>query len=172
MNLHVLKRSRGSISRGDIFVMQLCSGDFLFGRVIDADIPRERAPMPAVHLIYIYRDQFATQEPKLESLRPERLLIPPVFTNRLGWTKGYFETVATQPIASADLLRQHCFRTWNGRFLDLDGTQLASPTDPCGDWALTSYRMIDDMISDALRIPRAPGLMNSPRAKNAKRNLS
>lgn len=93
LNLRQLRPSRAPIRAGDIFAMQLPSGRYLFGRVIEADIPRERAPMPKANLIYIYRSQSERVDPSSVSLMPSDLLLPPVFTNRLAWSRGYFETV-------------------------------------------------------------------------------
>lgn len=42
------------------------------------------------------------------NLRPDRLLIAPIYINRLGWSRGYFETVGNRPLVPEDLLTQHC----------------------------------------------------------------
>ncbi|HEV8628420.1 MAG TPA: immunity 26/phosphotriesterase HocA family protein [Acidimicrobiia bacterium] len=155
-NLQELKASRKGPRPGDIFTMQLPDGKYLFGRVILADRPREVAPMPGSNLIYIY-DQLSDASDPPGNLSPDHLLLPPIFTNRLPWSKGYFVTVAHRELQPTDLLPQHCFRRWTGESLDESGNELDGPTEPCGDWGLASYRMIDDLISDALGIPRVPG---------------
>jgi hypothetical protein len=68
-NFRKLRASRAPLKRGDMFVMQLPNGKYLFGRVIAADIPRERAPMPKSNLIYIYRAQ--------SGVRPEFGVVDP-----------------------------------------------------------------------------------------------
>src|SRR6266511_3953562 len=92
-NLRVLSPSRKKLRVGDIFAMQLPDERCLFGRVILVDLPIEKAPMPTSNLLYIYKDLFDTKTPDIGRLVPDRLLIPPVFTNRLGWAKGVFETI-------------------------------------------------------------------------------
>jgi len=154
-NLRVLRRSRRAPEPGDVFAMQLPDDRYLFGRVVATDLPSGRAPMPGANLVYIYRDRSETKEPGV--LTPDRLLLPPLFTNRLGWTRGVFETVHHAPLAPGDLLARHCFRRWNGDHLDEYGRLLPGPVEPCGDWTLVSYRRIDDLVSDALGYPRAPG---------------
>lgn len=72
------------------------------------------------------------------------------------WTKGYFETVASRLLEVGDLLEHHCFRNWTGSDVDQHGNKLAGPVEPCGDWVLSSYRRLDDLISDALGMTRAP----------------
>jgi len=165
-NLKVLKRSNAIPRRGDIFVMQLPNDLFLFGRVIIADAPQPSAPMPGSNLIYIYDRQSKTPTPEPADLRPGRLLIPPVWTNRLGWTKGYFKTIENRPIERFDLLQPHCFCRTLPRtnapevFVDENRSPLRQRIDPCGDWALFSYRWIDDKVSEAVGIPIVPPLQS------------
>jgi hypothetical protein len=154
-NLKLLRRSYEQPEPGDIFAMQLPDDAYLFGRVIGAEL--QPAPMPHCYLIYVYADRSPNKKPALELLRPDRLLIPPVFINRMPWTKGYFENVDHQDLRDVHLLKQHCF--WDAaraRYLDLQQNPLPSEVQPCGDWALSSYRWLDDQVSDALGIPRVP----------------
>ena len=155
-NLRRLKRSYKKPACGDVFVMQLPTEKYLFGRVVLAEPPREHAPGPGTYLIYIYAWQSDTKHPEYQHLRPDHLLIPPVWTNRLGWTKGYFETIENRPLEADALLRQHCFRRHDGVYLDEIGRKLPRRVEPCGGWGLVSYRWIDDHVSDAVGIPRVP----------------
>lgn len=157
-NIQVIKPSRTAPRAGDIFAIRLPDGTHLFGRVIDADIqdPR-RAPMPGAYLIYVYDERSASMEVNASELTPRRLLLPPVFINKIPWTKGYFSTVKHVDLQPSDLLPQHCF--WSaGRetYVDENRNPLPRESQPCGDWALSSYRWLDDQISDALGIPRVP----------------
>lgn len=157
LNLRVLKPSRKPLRPGDIFVMQILDGRYLFGRVIFGDLPRGQAPMPKANLVYIYRELGDRPAAEAVHLNPNDLLIPPVYTNRLGWSRGYFQTVENRPIdPSRDLLTQHCFRDFTGKYRDETGRIITGAVEPCGDWGLSSYRWIDDHISDDLGIPRAP----------------
>jgi len=133
--------------------MQLPDERCLFGRVILVDLPIEKAPMPTSNLLYIYKDLFDTKTPDIGRLVPDRLLIPPVFTNRLGWAKGVFETIDNRPLQPGDLLPQHCFRDFSGRYYDENMNVLPAPVEPCGSWGLASYLYIDDQISEALGLP-------------------
>ena len=112
--------------------------------------------MPGANLVYIYRQQGRTGEPDLDQLTPENLLVPPLFINRLPWSRGYFETVTTHSLTTEQLLPQHCFRRSNGTYLDENGQPLNAELHPCGDWGLHSFRSVDDLISDALGVPRVP----------------
>lgn len=163
-NLEVLKRSNRPPVGGDVFFMRLPNGLHLFGRVILADVAQGRAPMPGANLIYIYDVQSPTPQPDYAELLPNRLLIPPLWTNRLPWTKGYFQHVENRPLGDFDLLRKHCFRrvpvepNLSGKYVDELGTELRARTEPCGEWGLVSYRWIDDHVSDAVGMRRVPEL--------------
>jgi len=86
----------------------------------------------------------------------DELLIPPIYTNRLGWVRGYFETIGNWPLASTDVLGRHCFwDTLRSKYVNGRGDVIEAPHEPCGECGLASYRIIDDEISDALGIARA-----------------
>lgn len=156
-NLRVIKPSRRRLREGDVFVMLLPDGLYLFGRVILIDLPRDRAPMPGANLIYVYRHRATTKEPDRTALDLANLLLPPIYINRLPWSKGYFETVAHWPLDRRDVLSRHCFfSAARGCYFDEKGNELPGPIEPVGDWGLHSYRTIDDEISDALGFERAP----------------
>lgn len=157
-NLQVLKPSRKKPAEGDIFAMQLPEGSHLFGRVIGADLQGfNEAPMPGSYLIYVYRHRIESLQPDFDQLVPNQLLLPPVFINKMPWTRGYFLTVDQRPLQPQDRLEQYCF--WDaarGIFVDEMHRTLPREVHPCGDWGLSSYRWLDDQISDALGIPRVP----------------
>ena len=147
--LRPMKRSRRRPAPGDVFVMNLTNGRYLYGRVILADRPREVAPMPGSNLIQVY--DLVTDKPVPDApLSPERLLIPPLFINRLPSTVGLFATIASRALLEGDRLRCYCFRRWTGAFLDENGDQLGQRSEPCGDWSLASYGVLDNAVGDAL----------------------
>lgn len=155
-NLKVLKRSRKKPQDGDIFTLSP-TDKFLFGRVLRADINNGEAPTPWSYLIYIYQAQSPTKEPDLSLLTRDKLLISPLFINQLPWTKGYFEKILHRQLSPADKLEQHCFYDLaKGKYVDDRGHPIPKKIEPCGNFALNSYWSLDDMISDALGIPRAP----------------
>jgi hypothetical protein len=160
-NLRVLRPSRSRLEPGDIFVLLPSSDRYLHGRVIFANTPRGLGPVPAANLVYIYAHESASEEPEIEELTHDRLLIPPVWTNRVGWSRGYFVTIMKKPLGRGDVLPRHCWTEVTGlpprrRFVDEYRTELVGPVEPCGFWGLASYALIDDLISDALGMPRAP----------------
>ena len=165
MNLAVLKKSRRAPQEGDIFVVRPPDGQFLFGRVIDTNAKPFGADFRGV-LIYIYRARSSVKTPVPELLRGQ-LLLPPKMTNRLPWSRGYFERLENRPLSAMDRLSQHCFKDTLGGYRDQAGNVVPGPVEPVGLFALSSYRTIDDAISEALGIPLAP---DDPPAKVPRRS--
>ena len=151
MNLAELSKSRRAPREGDIFVVQPPDGQYLFGRVVDTNAKPFTVDVHAV-LIYIYRVRSSVKTPVPELVRGQ-LLLAPMMTNKLPWSKGYFEHVENRPLSSMDRLPQHCFQSSYGRYFDEAGNGLPGPVEPVGRFALESYRTIDDAISEALGIP-------------------
>jgi hypothetical protein len=151
MNLKVLKKTRRAPEAGDVFVMLPGDGGgYVFGRVIDTNA--NPLGVGGGILIYVYRPRSERKEPVPKLFRGE-LLVPPLITNRLPWSRGYFEFLEHQDLKPMDRLRQHCFRDSRGFFFDEQGRRLAKDVSPVGEWGLHSYRTIDDEISGALGIP-------------------
>jgi immunity protein 26 of polymorphic toxin system len=153
MNLTVLNKSRRSPIAGDIFVMLPSDELFLYGRVISTEA--KIGPMSDCILIYIYRARSKNKEPVPEMQRGQ-LLVPPIMTNTLSWRRGYFELVHHEELQNNDILEQHCFRDYAGRYFDEANNQLPGPIEPVGIWGLHSYQTIDDEISKALGIELSP----------------
>jgi Immunity protein 26 len=157
-NLQVLRPSRKKPLAGDIFAMLLPDETHIFGRVIDADITDPRkAPMQGSYLIYVYRHRSPVKQPDFAELKPDNLLLPPVFSNKMPWTRGYFENVGNAAITSGDVLQRVSY--WDAAracFVDSNRDILPAEVQPAGDWALMSYRWLDDQVSDALGIPKVP----------------
>jgi len=161
VNLRILHPSRKAVHAGDVFAMQVPDGRFLFGRVISTEAVWNNvgAGHPAI-LIYIYRHVSQDAAPVLPDrkvLSPGNLLVPPKFINRLPWSRGYFQTIASLPLAQGDVLPVHCFySSVFRRYYGDGGRELPGRVEPCGTWALSSYRTVDDDVSRALGIPLAP----------------
>ncbi|MFB9442655.1 immunity 26/phosphotriesterase HocA family protein [Dactylosporangium vinaceum] len=153
LELRPVQPSRKKLRPGDIFVMRAATGQHLYGRVVAVDLPEDRAPLPGCNMIYVYDILREAAEPvPIAELTPDRLLIPPMFINRLGWSRGYMQTVAHTDLTAEDLLEQHCFVDYLRRgYVDEKGKQLPARTDPCGEWGLASYLVLSDYVHKALR---------------------
>ncbi len=153
-NLVVLKKTRRQPEPGDIFAFQLeqMPGRYFFGRVVatDAKIGNFR-DFEAV-LFYLYRPS-SPSKTEIPPLAPTDLLVPPILTNRLPWTRGFFEVVRSGPNTAADLLPQHCFRDVRGWFFDEYGNRLPEAVEPVSASGVAGIGAIDDDISKALGLP-------------------
>ena len=159
-NLAVLTPSRKRLQPGDIFAMLPPDGKYLFGSVIATDA--RVGPMEKLVLIYIYASRSDDKQAGIDlPLVVEDLLVPPTLTNRLPWSRGYFESIGTREISELDVMRPHWFknRTY-GTYFDAHSMPLSGPPDVperlVGRQALNSYRTIDDSVSSALGIPLVP----------------
>lgn len=155
MNMRVLKRSRKAPKAGDIFVFQLDvqPDKFWFGRVVSTD-----ASVGGFHntiLIYIYNVNSPSKN-DIPLLKPDKLLVPPMATNRLPWSRGYLETVDNRPLSQQDLLPAHHFKDIRGRYFDDKGNEVLNPISMAGVYGLDSYQTIDYYVSKALGIPPSP----------------
>jgi len=155
-NMQFIRRSNKKPVPGDVFAMLYPDGQYLFGRVVRARPEDEETPVAGPYLLYIYNVRSDSKEPDLSLLRPEALLLPPLFMNRMLWTKGFAETVASPGLKPEDEVPQHCFINVFNRYVDEVGNELPGREEPCGEYSLNSYRTLDDSISEALGIPLIP----------------
>jgi len=133
---------------GDIFVMQFNNGSYLFGRTIST--VAKLGSIDRLNLIYIYNalSNYKTQIPNLDKIF---LLVPPIITNNLPWTRGYFEVIKNLPLSKDDVLEQHCFRSYtSGYYYDEQTNRLDKEYKPCGVFGLDSFMTIDYHVSKAL----------------------
>lgn len=152
MNLEVLKKSRKPLRPGDIFVLKPKEHPFVFGRVIRV----EKVGGPTFYgfnLVYIY-DAFSKERTSIPPFSCRNLLIPPQIINRLGWSRGYLETVGHQELTSEDVLPVHCFHSLRtGGYVDEFGNPLSGRVEPCDIFGLGNYATIALDVSRTLGIP-------------------
>lgn len=157
VNLRIIRRTRPSIQEGTLFAFQVPDGRYGRGMVLRKNSPHDgSAPMPAADLLVffdaLYEDLFLSSE----GISGCSALFPPVWTNRMGWSRGYFVAIGEAEIPEPFLPENSCFYDI-GRKRHFDGYGRATSKKPlCGTWALFSYRWIDDQISDALGYARVP----------------
>jgi hypothetical protein len=125
----VSKRQRAKV--GDIFRISPCIDLFLWGRLI------KRAKFFGVDaefsLVYIY-DAIGEDRPSPDLLSPQNLIIGPTVVNNLGWVRGYWEIIASEPVDPSDLLDHHYFIRYHGTgsisdydIVDEEGHKVQSP---------------------------------------------
>ena len=49
------------------------------------------------------------EQPSPQFLKPTNLLTGPAVVNNLGWTRGYWQIVKSEPVEEADVLDRHLF---------------------------------------------------------------
>lgn len=130
---------------------------YIYGRVIRTEVNFEGFPAA---LIYVFKGTSnAKALPDRTVLRTSNILARPFLINRLGWSRGYFETIGNLPFEDGEIISPTPFRDLIKQDLVRDeyGNLLEKlPPGPCGFYGLSSYRVVDDEVSDALGIPQAP----------------
>jgi hypothetical protein len=157
-NMQVLTPSRKVPKAGDIFVFRPQGRGYFFGRVVATDAMI--TSMKDCILLYLFATESDTKQPPARLLIGD-LLVAPLMTNRLPWSRGYFEVIAHREFSPGERLPMHCFREpgrkTSQRYWDEYNHELPGKLEPCGIHALKSYRTIDDAVSEALGIPLVPG---------------
>jgi len=142
-----IEKSRKPLRPGDIFAYSFQHGEYWYGRVISTSAEPFGAKL---NLLYLYH---ASSNSLLDtpSLRKDNLLVPPVITNRLGWSRGYFKTVEHRPLASSDVYDVHSFYDpIRKRYMDEHGNEMDSKVPPCGGYGVHSYVSIGILVSTIL----------------------
>jgi hypothetical protein len=103
------KRRRAKV--GDIFRLSPAVGIFLWGRLI------KRAKFFGLkfelNLVYIY-DAVSCDRPAREVFAPNNLIIGPSVVNNLGFSRGYWQIMSSEPVTAADVLATHLFVKFKG----------------------------------------------------------
>lgn len=146
--MHKLRPSRKRPKVGDVFEVGFDAGR-LAGRVIRTDaLVSEGAP--GLNLLYFFRDLAPAHDVNAMDLTVDNLLIPPLLTNNMGWSRGYFRTIGNRPLGSGEVLDQHCFDAYGAGCFDEYGHPLPAPVQPVGVRGVHSYLTIEHELSVAL----------------------
>lgn len=144
----VSKRQKARV--GDIFRLSPVQDIFVWGRLIKK--ARFFGVDAEFNLVYIY-DAIGADRPSADLLSPHNLIIGPSVVNNLGWARGYWEIVASEPIRPADTLDHHYFIRYHGTgsicdydVVDEEGRKVRSPkvqADELAQSAFGSFNHID-----------------------------
>jgi Immunity protein 26 len=105
----VNKRQRAKVS--DIFRLSPLADIFLWGRLIKR--ARFFGLDAEFNLVYLY-DAIGKDRPSADILSSQNLIIGPSVVNNLGWSRGYWEIVASEHVKPADMLDHHNFIRYHG----------------------------------------------------------
>nr|WP_254455426.1 immunity 26/phosphotriesterase HocA family protein [Paenarthrobacter ureafaciens] len=154
--MRVLKPSRKKPKEGDVFTLQLPDGLYSFGRVINTGANAGFGVGAQLIYIFKFRSEMKNIPDRVE-LRVDHLLLPPMMTNLLPWSRGYFETLGNLSFAEREILATHCFHSaMFDRYYDEHAVELPQSVEPVGAYGLESFSTIDDAVSKALGFPLVP----------------
>lgn len=90
-----------------MFVGLTANGKYIFGRVVKTDA---YVLGPGRYVIYVFRHRSAEKTmPPREALQTSELLLPPMITSKVCWTRGIFETIGHSDFQAGEQLPVHCF---------------------------------------------------------------
>jgi len=151
MDLIPMKKSRKAPREGDVFVVQPFAGIFYYGKVIQTNISSQDSCVNGMLLIYVY-DRLSRSKDIPDDLDCGKLLIAPTIVNRLGWSRGYFETICNFPVTDRE--RNVSFGFWSfqkKRFVNVEGAPLKSAPEYYTDYGLGNYAVVGEKIHAALQ---------------------
>jgi hypothetical protein len=159
INLENIGSSRKAIKTGDVFIFKPKERLFYYGVVVNSDA----SIFTAKGLIHIHLFNINSEKGDSipNNLYHSELLVPPILTNKLGWTKGYFKTIENVAIENFPLVKNATFFYYNGKIFNDNSNELPKPKsiEETGSFAVTSYLNIDNLISLSLEIPLAVPLL-------------
>lgn len=152
-DLIAMKKSRKKPQKGDIFVVQPFQNIFYYGKVIETDIRSKDSFVNGMFLILVYDKMSKSKDSPIPSdLDRCDLLIAPTIVNRLGWSRGYFETICNLPLTDQE--RKMSFGFWSFQrqcFVNVEGTKLESRPRYYTDYGLGNYLVVGEKIQAVLR---------------------
>jgi hypothetical protein len=147
------KRTRKRPTQGDIFYYASSTVRW-FGRVIRTDLPAGRG-LGRASLVYFYRASAPIDATGVPVLSRDDLLVPPMKIDGTPWRQGFFATVETRPLASADVRARHCFRhPIAGKCFD-EHDEPAECVGDCADHGMATWTAVEGALSIALGLPLA-----------------
>ena len=150
-DLIAMKKSRKTPRQGDVFVVRPFQDTFYYGKVIQTNIHSKQSFVNGMFLIFIYDKMSITPQIPC-NLDTSNLLIAPTIVNRLGWSRGYFETICNFPITERE--RNVSFGFWDFLkkcFVDVEGNVLNRKPDYYTDYGLGNYLVVGEEIQVALQ---------------------
>ena len=103
-------------------------------------------------LINIF-EQKVTFSDDIQSLDNYKLLLAPLYVNKLGFSRGYMPIIGNQPVIKAS--SKYCyFDVFHKNHVDSKGKTLRKPEGLVGIWGLSNYLVIDDLISEKLGLEK------------------
>ncbi|WP_232088955.1 Imm51 family immunity protein [Streptococcus suis] len=100
----IIKKSKAQPCEGDIFVVSVIEGQYLYGRVLQANIKSKASSFfNQKNVIVIFNQR--TESLSLENYHADYsdLLIRPMIVDNAYWSRGYFYTVANIPLTEEEI---------------------------------------------------------------------
>lgn len=158
-NLWKLGRSARIARAGDVFLANMRGERWLFGRVVCTD--SKLGNFDDTILVYIY-SHFIDDPAHVQLPIAPLLLVPPVGVDCYMWNAGFFRHILESNFVSEELLPRHVFKVPTDSFTLPQGyvdeyrrpVSAPGPGEWCKAEGRSMYGAVDDMLSEALNIPK------------------
>jgi hypothetical protein len=148
----VQKKSSKRPKVGDVFRVDLTTGQVIWGRVVALDV--RVGSFTGLTLLHFFQPRPRTEGPPA-ALPMDELLFDfgPILTNNLGFSRGYFTLVENRPFGPGER-PTYCFK-WltDGKYHDETGAELPARVLPFARSGVHSPLTIEDEIARALGLP-------------------
>ena len=135
---------------GDVFKLMYPESRCFLGQIISLEA--EAGGFKDCILISIFAQE-AEFPYDIQSLSSYEFLLAPLYMNKLGFSRGYMPVIDNKPII--EVSTKYCyFQFSRKRYLDSNGEKIDKPQGLIGDWGLSNYLVMDDLISEKLGLER------------------
>ena len=159
--LRVIKRSRKKPQEGDVFLLSPREGVYFYGRVLKANIDNIQNDtfISGQYSILLFKNK--TKTPDISSYAPDynELLLKPCIVSSGYWTRGFFFTIANDPInAQGKGLDYGFYSIGKGKYMNESGHELDRQPAILGTYGISTLTGIARQIEQELIIN--PGMLS------------
>lgn len=157
VKLAQIKKRQKTLERrpkvGDVFRLRFEDGRWLLGRVATVGVPYTPGEGPSEDLltVYLFKSQYDGSSPLPLLLPLGDLLCAPLIVGNDMWREGTFEHLEHRDFRDGERLPHHCFFSMPfDKHFDEYGREVARPSEPIGEFGITTGEGVEAAIADAL----------------------
>lgn len=148
-NIELQVPYRKRLKVGDVFRLRYPEERYFLGQIVSLNAAA--GGFEGCILINIFAFKHSTPI-DISELTSYELLIAPLYINRIGFSRGYMPIIGNAPVIETS--SQYCyFDVLHKKYLDSQGNEISESIGLVGDWGVSNYLVMDDLISEKLGLP-------------------
>ena len=148
INMEIQSPYRKKLKVGDIFRLKYPNSRYLFGQI--TSLSAKAAGFKDCIKINVFESEHNCPDCPIKQ-SSKKLLIAPLFINRLGFSRGYMPVISNTDVIKTS--SKYCyFDALFKKHLNDDGVEIPQATGLVGAWGLSNYLVLDDLVSEILGI--------------------